>query len=262
MTHVIATLQVNVKGNMSTVASPIPPPTPVLTPTQAANIDYALSFDNRYPGATAVGSVFFSPGDVIGKTGTLGNGTNASEAWFVGATPKQYSMSVALFTNLQTQNLDNLPATGGQSAGSFGGAWPATIWNDFMTTEFSNTPAVPLFQTSDVSFVPWIQAHPKKPKNNCNPSQNGNGNGNGKKGPQNCGQNPNPSPSCLQQVFGQPCPGNTPSPTSSCQASGQCNSPTPTPSTDPSPTATCTPAPGSPCKAQTTAAKVSRKLTS
>jgi membrane peptidoglycan carboxypeptidase len=238
----------------------------VLTPTQAANIDYALSFDNVMSGGTAVGSVSFRPGDVIGKTGTLGNGTNASEAWFVGSTPKQYSMSVALFTNLQTQNLDNLPATGGQSAGSFGGAWPATIWNDFMTTEFSSTPPVPLFQTSDVNFVPWIQAHPKKPKNNCNPSQNGNGNGNGngKKAPQNCGPNPNPNPnpSCLQQVFGQPCPGNSPSPTSSCQPSGQCNSPTPTPSTDPSPTPTCTPAPGAPCLGQANTAKVPRKLTS
>ena len=261
MPHVIAKLQVNVNGNVSTVTSPIPPPRPVLTPTQAANIDYALSFDNVMSGGTAVGSVSFRRGGVIGKTGTLGNGTNASEAWFVGSTPMQYSMSVALFTNLQTQNLDNLPATGGQSGGSFGGAWPATIWNDFMTTEFLNTPAVPLFQTSDVNFVPWIQVHPKKPRNNCNPFQNGNGNGNGngKKGAQNCVPNPNPSASCLQQVFGQPCPGNTPSPTSSCLPS-QCNSPTPTPSTDPSPGTTCTPAPGAPCNGKTPA-KVSLKLT-
>jgi membrane peptidoglycan carboxypeptidase len=270
MPHVIGKL-LNSKGNA--ISSPLPPPTPVLNPVQAANVDWALSYDNNYSGplggpGTAQYSVSFGRGHVIAKTGTLGNGQNASEAWFIGATPKQYSMSVALFTNLQSQNLDNLPATGGQRTGSYGGAWPATIWNNFMTTEFSTTPLLPLFPTSDLNFMPWIQAHPKKAQNHCNPFQFGNGNGNGngggggnctcKKGPQNCG--PNPNPSCPGQAFGLPCGGNTTGPSPTCQPFGQCNSPTPTPPVSPSPTSTCTPAPGTPCLGKATTAKVARKL--
>ena len=72
----------------------------------AADEDYALSFDNingtAFPNATWPGR------PVIGKTGTLGNGNSASEAWFVGAIP-QYAMAIGLWTNTQTQNLDNLP---------------------------------------------------------------------------------------------------------------------------------------------------------
>lgn len=257
--HVIAKLQ----QNGSTIPSPLPAPTPVLNQAQAADVDYALSFDNVMSGGTAVGSVSFRRGDVIGKTGTLGNGQNSSEAWFIGATPDQYAMSVALFTNLQTQNLDNLPGTGG-TTGSYGGAWPATIWNDFMTTEFQNTAVVPLFTpVNGPPFVPWIQVHPKKPKKpTCKPGQFQNCTC--PKGAQpNCGH-PNPSPSCPQQGFGQPCGGNSPSPSPSCQFFGQC-SPSPTPSGSPSPSSSCTPAPGQPpCTgtAKTKATINSRKLTS
>ena len=100
----------------------------------AADVDWALSFDNNMAGGTAYGSVPFRRGDVIAKTGTLGSGANASEAWFIGATPEQYALSVALFTNDPgIQNLDNLPTING-TPGSQGGGWPATIWNDYMAT--------------------------------------------------------------------------------------------------------------------------------
>jgi membrane peptidoglycan carboxypeptidase len=151
--HVIATLQQN--GN--TVPSHLMS-AQVLSPQAAADVDWALSFDNNMSGATAEGNVPFRRGDVIGKTGTLGTGNFASQAWFNGSTPDQDALSVALFTNdPATENLDSLPYAADGTAGSFGGAWPATIWNNFMTTEFGNTPEVPLFTTSQAGFVPWIQ---------------------------------------------------------------------------------------------------------
>ena len=83
----------------------------------AADEDYALSFDNI--NGTAVPNATWPGRPVIGKTGTLGNGNSASEAWFVGAIP-QYAMAIGLWTNTQAQNLDNLPGLGG-IGGSFGG---------------------------------------------------------------------------------------------------------------------------------------------
>ena len=236
--HVIKSLQ---QGN-ATVPLHIST-SQVLTPQQAADVDWALSFDNNMNGGTAEGSVSFRRGDVIGKTGTLGSGANASQAWFIGATPDQYALSVALFTNSPaTQNLDNLPYANG-TQGSQGGAWPATIWNNFMTTEFANTPAVPLFATqAGPPFVPWIQANAKRTgPPTCRPGQF-----------QNCKcpqrnplcTRPNPTPSCPQAQFGQPCPGTSPNPTPSCGQFGQpCNSPAPTGSPSP----TCTPTFGQPC---------------
>ena len=250
--HVIALLQ----RNGANIPSPLPAPTQVLNKAQAADVDWALSFDNNMQGGTAEDSVSFRRGDVIGKTGTLGNTTTASEAWFIGATPDQYAMSVALFTNLQTQNLDNLPGTGG-TTGSYGGAWPATIWNNFMTAEFSGMTPVPLFPTvNGPPFVPWIQVHAKKTKPTCKPGQFQNCTC--PKGTPHCGH-PNPSPSCPQQGFGQPCGGNSPSPSPSCQFFGQCNSPTPTPSSTPSPGSSCTPTPGPPCNGRANATRVSRE---
>ncbi len=58
MPHVIASLQ----RNGTSIASPLPAPTQVLTKAQAADIDYALSFDNVMSGGTAVGSVSFRRG--------------------------------------------------------------------------------------------------------------------------------------------------------------------------------------------------------
>jgi membrane peptidoglycan carboxypeptidase len=220
---------------------------PVLTPQQAADVDYALSFDNNMAGGTAEANVSFRRGGVIAKTGTLGTGANSSEAWFIGATPNQYAMSVALFTNNPgTQVLNNLPSINGMP-GSQGGGWPATIWNNFMTAEFSNTPAAPMFTPQNgFPFVTWIQAKAKR----TGPPACKMGQFTGCKCQKNnpfC-QNPNPTPSCQQVQFGQPCGGTSPSPSPSCGFGQPCTSPSPTASP------TCTPSFGQPCNARTAAA--------
>jgi membrane peptidoglycan carboxypeptidase len=210
----------------------------VLSKEAAANIDWALSFDNNMAGATAEGNVSFRRGDLIAKTGTLGQGSNASQAWFIGATPEQYAMSVALFTNNPgTEVLNNLPSAPDGTPGSQGGGWPATIWNNFMTTEFSNTAAVPLFTpTNGAPFVPWIQAHPQKKK----PAQCKGGQNNQTK---RC--NPNGGPTT--GPGGRPCHGHK------CQTWPPTSPPTTWPPTSPptsptpSPGPSCTPTPTNPC---------------
>jgi membrane peptidoglycan carboxypeptidase len=242
----------------------------VLTPAVAANVDWALSFDNNMSGATAEANVPYRRGDVIAKTGTLGQNTTSSQAWFVGATPGGNALSVALFTNNPgTQVLNNLPSVGG-TLGSQGGGWPATIWNNFMTARYSNAPYVPLAQpTNGYPFVPWIQVvAPKKPA--CQPGQ-GQGHGRFKncKGclpipglPCNGGNpnpNPNPNPTCGGQFPGQQCGNPTPSPSPTCGQFGgqQCTSPSPSPSpscTTP-PIGQCNSPPGQGTGAGTTAAR-------
>lgn len=224
----------------------------MLSKAAAADVDWALSFDNNSSGGTAEGSVSYRRGDVIGKTGTLGSGANASQAWFIGATPDQYALSVALFTNNPgTQNLDNLPYANG-TPGSQGGGWPATIWNNFMTTEYASQPTVPLFQqVNGAPFVPWIQVQAQRQaKPTCKPGQFQNCTC--PAGAQYCAQ-PNPTPTC-QQVFGR-CLGSTPSPSPSCPFFSQsCSSGGPSPS----PTVSCTPSFQQPCTQ--TAAKTTSKL--
>jgi membrane peptidoglycan carboxypeptidase len=219
----------------------------VLSPAAAANVDWALSFDNNMTGGTADGTVSFRRGDVIGKTGTLGVGSVASQAWFIGGTPNGYAMSVALFTNLsQKQNLDNLPTVDG-APGSQGGGWPASIWNDFFTSEFTNSKFIQLFPQVQAGFLPWIQVHaPPKPKKQfCN--QGGGNQGGGNQGcvcPKHstfCGT-PNPQPSCNGNGHGNGNCAPSPTPTPSCQVGvlgGQCST-SPAPSTTPTtPTPTC-----------------------
>jgi membrane peptidoglycan carboxypeptidase len=170
-----------------------------LTATQAADVDYALSFDNQptYPGATAWPNAAWDTRKVIAKTGTLGNGDFASEAWFNGSIP-QYSLSVALFTDSQKQNIDGL----GGIAGGFGGTWPAKIWDTFMTTQFASLPVAQLPTPDYTGFSKWNQVGnlPKKHKKHPHPHPS---------------HNPHPNPSC------------TPSPGTSCPPSG--GSPTPPP---------------------------------
>lgn len=261
--HVIASM----KKNGSLVASPLPAARQVLNPAQAADVDYALSFDNNSPGGTAEGAVSFRRGDLIAKTGTLGNAEESSEAWFIGAEPDQDSMAVDLFTALQTQNLDNLPATGGQQTGSYGGAWPATIFNAYMTKILPST-GPSLFQSQAQGFVPWIQVQPKKTKPVCKPGQGHGGQGGQggqfknctcPKGAQFCA---NPGPTC--HGFGD-CGSTSPSPgTSTCPpGQQQCGTSTsPSPSPDPSPSATCTPTPGQPCIGAATTALITSALSS
>ena len=166
----------------------------VIKPAVAADADYALSFDNQVvpnagPG-TGVPNAEWDGRPMIAKTGTLGQGASASQAWFVGAIP-QYSMAVAMFTDKPYGNppeiLDGLYGVNG-IGGSYGGAWPATIWTTFMREHFSHLTAKPLPTPDYNGFTKWIQALPvKKKKPKCKPQHghhhfffgNGNGNGNG-----------------------------------------------------------------------------------
>jgi membrane peptidoglycan carboxypeptidase len=254
--HVVQLLQ----QNGTTIASHLTTRR-VLKPAQAADVDYALSFDNQLPTGTAYNNVPFRRGDVIGKTGTLGEEENASEAWFVGGLPDEWAMAVALFTNLPgTENLDNLPWPN-DSPGSQGGGWPAFLWNDYMTNEFTNAKVIPLWPVVSAGFQAWIQVKAQKVKKPfCKPGigHQGGGNQQGCICPphaQFCGH-PNPGPSCNANGNGN---GNgngncaSPSPSTSCQGFGgfggqQCGSPSPstTPTVSPSvsPSPSCSGPPG------------------
>jgi membrane peptidoglycan carboxypeptidase len=177
----------------------------VLTPAQAADVDYALSADTS-PGGTAYPDAVLDPNrPTIGKTGTT---DDAQSAFFLGAFP-QYSLAVGMFTNNQNESLNGLPAIGGNATGGYGGAWPAAIWGDFMDNEFSGLPIEQLPQVNYTGFTKWVQVPQKnsttpKPTPSPTPSQTqcpgqgfgfgGNGNGNGN-GDVNCPtQTPSPTP--------------------------------------------------------------------
>jgi membrane peptidoglycan carboxypeptidase len=222
----------------------------VISTAVAADADYALSFDNQtVPGAgagTGVPNAEWDGRPMIAKTGTLGQGASASEAWFVGAIP-QYSLAVGMFTDkpygTPPEILDGLSGVNG-IGGSYGGAWPATIWKTFMSEHFSNLTAEPLPTPNYVGFQKWVQALPvKKKKPKCQPQHGhhhfffghgngGNGNGKNCQGNGNGNGNPNPKPS--QPVT--PSPPITPNPSPS-------GSPTPTPTITPNPTPSLTPTP-------------------
>jgi membrane peptidoglycan carboxypeptidase len=195
----------------------------VLSTAAAADVDYALSFDNNMSGATGEANVWFRRGGVIGKTGTLGSGENSSQAWFIGSTPKQAALSVALFTNdPANQFLNNMASVGGMP-GSQGGGWPATIWNSFMTQVYGNTPAYPggIFQQqqSQNGFATWQQA--QAGQQNCTQQQWLQGLAQGQtpqctcpKHAKWCSTQPGPGG---QGGNGNPNPNPTPSPSQTCQ---------------------------------------------
>jgi membrane peptidoglycan carboxypeptidase len=246
--HVIQSLQ---RNNGTTVPSNLTTRR-VLSMAQVVDVDWALSFDNTWDqdgeAGTALATVPFAQGDLIAKTGTLGTGANASEAWFNGSTRKLFSLSVALFTNLPgQQNLDNLPAANG-TPGSQGGGWPASIFNAYMERNVSSSQILPLLPLDTTNFQTWIRVKAQAPKKQmC--KQGGGGPFGGFGGKQQgcvcpphatfCGQNPNPGTSCN----GNNC--TSPAPSSSCGGlaglAGQCSSspaPTDTPSPSTSPSAT------------------------
>jgi len=139
----------------------------VLTPTQAADVDFALSADTS-PGGTAFPNAVLNPSrPTIGKTGTT---DDEQSAFFLGAIP-QYSLAIGMFTNEQNgqpggQSLAGLPSVNGQPSGN-GGNWPATIWQTFMNNkEFSTLPVLQLPTPDFTGFSMWNQVppQPKKPK--------------------------------------------------------------------------------------------------
>ena len=150
----------------------------VLNSAQAADVDYALSFDTINGTAAAQGQL--DPNrPTIGKTGTT---DQAQSAFFIGAIP-QYSLAVGMFTNSQNelpggQTLNILPQLVGNQTGGYGGAWPTAIWRTYMNNEFATLP-VDNFGTPDyVDFTKWNQVppqpkKPKKPNQNQNQCPNG-----------------------------------------------------------------------------------------
>jgi membrane peptidoglycan carboxypeptidase len=243
--HVIAQLNLNgTPVNMQVTTRR------VLSPDAAGDVSWALSFDNEGAG-TAAATVSYHPGGIIAKTGTIGSGATSAQAWFVGAVPYQEAMAVTLYANdpgLTSEALDNLPITPSGESGSLGGGWPASIWNNFFTTDYSNLPdqsvqsAMPTL--NGYPFQTWIQAKAIAPKlQTCKPGQF-----------KNC----KPATCKPGLRFVQGCTGGNPSPNPSCQPfTGQCNpspnpsgnpSPNPSSSVSPSPTTSCTPAfPGGQC---------------
>jgi membrane peptidoglycan carboxypeptidase len=193
----------------------------VLSAAEAADVDYALSFDTNcnapwagpptrqggFCGTAVPGGQLNTSRPTIGKTGTT---DDFQSAFFLGAIP-QYSLAVGMFTNEQDgkvggESLGGLPPINGQSGGGFGGAWPTNIWRTFMNNEFSGLPVRPLptpnfscCTASGQPFVKWNQVpkQPRKPKHHHSHSHN---------------PNPNPSPGCKHHHLGCP-PTGPPSPT-------------------------------------------------
>jgi membrane peptidoglycan carboxypeptidase len=195
----------------------------VLTAAQAADADYAMSFDN-IPGGTAYPDAAWPGRQIIGKTGTT---QTAQDAWFVGAIP-QDALVVTLFTNKQdsvssagSQTLDILPDLPGNTTGGYGGAWPAKIWDSFMLSEFGDTAPAALPVQNYTGFATWNQVGKvSNPHPHPHPTL----------------PSPQPSTSCPGQLPGQQCVPGSPSPSPSTTGT----SPTsPSPSCTPSWTQHC-----------------------
>jgi membrane peptidoglycan carboxypeptidase len=199
----------------------------VLTPDEASDVDYALSFDTK-PGGTAATAGLPDGREIIAKTGT----TNLSQsAFFIGSIP-QFTLAVGMFTNQQgcpssvagcanvSASSDAAPPAGIQTlyglAGlqGFGGQEPASIWHDFAMKEFAPM-QVQSFPTPDFGGTPWNLLGPNAPK------------------PKKTHPTPNPTSTCTGFFFTRHCHQN--------QGGGQGN-PSPTP-TLPGTTVTATPTP-------------------
>jgi len=178
----------------------------VLQEGQAADIDYALSFDTK-PGGTAYPNATMSDGrPIIGKTGTT---NTAQSAFFIGAIP-QYTLAVGIFTQNQSDHTtQTLNLLGGLSQGGFGGTWAAMIWHSFAMKEFAQLP-IKQFPTPPFTGTKWIQI-PRIPKHHHHHPA------------------PTPAPSRHCKFFGRKgCPTPTPSPVPTFPTPTV--SPTPTPS--------------------------------
>ena len=146
-----------------------------LTPDQASDVDYALSFDTQ-PGGTAASTALSDGRQIIAKTGT----TNLSQsAFFIGAIP-QFSLAVGMFTDEQgcpssvvgcaaAANQESAPPPGVQTLygigglQGYGGQWPAAIWQTFADREFLPMSAR-TFPTPDFGGTAWDLLPPAPPK--------------------------------------------------------------------------------------------------
>jgi membrane peptidoglycan carboxypeptidase len=209
----------------------------VLTASQAADVDYALSFDFS-PFGTAPGDGLTNGQTVIAKTGT----TNLSQsAFFLGAT-QRYAMTVGMFVShpgcklpasqqylcTSTSALSYAPPSGletlfgvGGEAG-YGGQWPATVWHDYFMRNFNKlAPQAWPPPNNDGQAWNMIGERPKpkpSPTPSAQPAPTCSNNGRW------CRATPNPTPSL------SPYPTPTPSPTSTCTTFPRpCASASPTP---------------------------------
>jgi membrane peptidoglycan carboxypeptidase len=190
--------------------------TEVLTPDEAAEVDYAMSFDMGSLG-TANGLGLTNGQTVIAKTGT----TNLSQsAFFLGATPR-YAMAVGMFVShpgctlpdseqalcTDTNALAFAPPSGLQTlfgVGGFpgyGGQWPAIIWHDYFMKQFNGLP-VQSWPALPANFGSAWNLVPPLPKPKPKPQQCDNGNGN----PFRCRNGNQPPVICLPGSP-IPCPG-------------------------------------------------------
>jgi membrane peptidoglycan carboxypeptidase len=192
----------------------------VLTPDEAAEVDYALSFDMGSLG-TANGLGLTNGQTVIAKTGT----TNLSQqAFFLGATPR-YAMAVGMFVN-NNQCEQRLPLSeqavcsssqalafqppsqvqtlfGVGGLAGYGGQWPAIIWHDYFMKQFNTLP-VQSWPALPANFGSAWNLVPPLPKPKPKPQQCDNGNGN----PFRCRNGNQPPVICLPGSP-IPCPGQT-----------------------------------------------------
>jgi membrane peptidoglycan carboxypeptidase len=147
-----------------------------LTPAEASDVDYALSFDTQ-PGLGTAASAALSDGrPIIAKTGT----TNLSQsAFFIGAIP-QFSLAVGMFTDQQgcpstvvgcaaAANQESAPPAGVQTLygigglQGYGGQYPAAIWHTFAEKEFLQMPAQN-FPAPDFGGSAWSLLPPAPPQ--------------------------------------------------------------------------------------------------
>jgi membrane peptidoglycan carboxypeptidase len=179
----------------------------VLNPEQAAEVDYAMSFDDS-PMGTASGLGLTNGQKIIAKTGT----TNlAQSAFFMGATPR-YAMAVGMFVShpgctlptsqqglcTSTAALSYTPPSGletlygvGGEAG-YGGQWPAIIWHSFFMKNFNGLSVQPWPALPANFGSAWNLVDPKmiiKPRPHPRPSFSPPCFGNGRK----CRPTPGPT---------------------------------------------------------------------
>jgi membrane peptidoglycan carboxypeptidase len=173
--HVILEIQQQRSGQAMSTTLAKPNRHPALTPDEASDVDYALSFDDK-PGGTAPNAGLADGREIIAKTGT----TNLSQsAFFIGAIP-QFSLAVGMFTNEQgcpdnisgcaaAANQESAPPAGVQTLygvgdlPGYGGEWPATIWHAYAQEMFGSMP-VKAFPTPDFGGGAWNLLGPYTPK--------------------------------------------------------------------------------------------------
>jgi membrane peptidoglycan carboxypeptidase len=199
----------------------------VLTPAEAADVNYPLSFVTQ-PGGTGTNAAMSDGRPVLGKTGTTSSGQSA---FFLGAIP-QYSLAIGMFTDQQNSSTTGESLNGVGGLPGYGGNWPAMIWHAFAEKEFAGLPiqnfAAPTFGGTTWNLVgpgaslfqpkphPAPPRHPApSPRVACTPSPQ---QPCGKKPPHSPPPNPHPTPTCTTALRCPP--GTSPPPVAGPRGSG------------------------------------------